>query len=123
MCFLIFHPPNEENGMASALCTALLGITIEELHQTVSGLGRRINMHRERRRLHKFPAVYVSDILIDPRDRSLSFLVQFSDSDKQTEREVCKVLRRLEKLRQNRLLRLVEINRQWFSWRGDFYLA
>lgn len=108
--------------MACELFTkAPKGTTLDELQQALQEKAETINSERKVAQLPGFASVYVTDVGRDPRDNSLSVMIQFSDHDEVAPEAVRQVLQDLTQLGCRR--RGAECAEQnWFGER-DPYLA
>lgn len=104
------------------------GLILEEIRHAIAATADKLETERalaeaierekpenERVKLPRFARVYVGPVLIDPRDKTESFLVSYSDADQIASTRIDETLIRLAKLE--------KLNSAWFAEHGDPYLS
>ncbi|MDP2655423.1 MAG: hypothetical protein Q8P17_02625 [bacterium] len=106
--------------MASNLfTTAPAGVSLEELQQAIAEVANELNATRDTKGSVQFARVHVGSVLIDPRDKTESFLVSYSDGDAEAVKCAVNVLEHATEIKQQRLARLEQTSSQWYFNKGD----
>ena len=110
--------------MASNLFAAApADATLEELQQAISEAANKLNATRDATGPVQFARVHVGSVLIDPRDKTESFLVSYSDGDAEAVKCAVHVLEHAAEIKRQRLARLEQTSGQWYFNKGDICMT